>query len=95
MMAQATILCSPLRIRTLVRTRYVVRRRALLIVYLRLNHIPRVKGQHHEPIDEEEVQNAHRKAYEQGSGQSMSASSMGSAAALQVRIPTSVSWVHY
>ena len=58
-----------------------------IIVYLRLNHIPRVKGQHHEPIDEEEVKDAHRQAYEQGAGQSMSASAMGSAAALQVRIP--------
>ena len=56
-------------------------------MYLRLNHIPRVKGQHHEPIDEEEVKDAHRQAYEQGAGQSMSASAMGSAAALQVRIP--------
>ena len=65
-----------------------VRREVLrIIVYLRLNHIPRVKGQHHEPVDEEEVQNAHRQAYEQGAGQSMSASAMGSAAALQVRIP--------
>ena len=85
MMAQATVLCSPLRIRTLVRTRYVVRC-PRIIVYLRLNHIPRVKGQHHEPVDEEEVKDAHRQAYEQGAGQSMSASAMGSAAALQVRI---------
>ena len=65
-----------------------VRREVLrIIVYLRLNYTPRVKGEHHEPIDEEEVQNAHRQAYEQGAGQSMSASAMGSAAALQVRIP--------
>jgi hypothetical protein len=86
-MAQGTILCSPLRIRTLARTRYVVRCRALLCIYdLTIFHD--FKSQHHEPIDEDEVQNAHRKAYEQDSAESMSASSMGSAAALQVRIPT-------
>jgi hypothetical protein len=87
-MAQGTILCSPLRIRTLARTRYVVRCRALLLCIYDLTISCDLKSQHHEPIDEDEVQNAHRKAYEQDSAEGMSASSMGSAAALQVRIPT-------
>jgi hypothetical protein len=86
-MAQGTILCSPLRIRTLARTRYVVRCRTLLYIY-DLTVFRDLKSQHHEPIDEDEVQNAHRQAYEQDSAEGMSASSMGSAAALQVRIPT-------
>lgn len=71
-----------------------VRRDVLrIIVNLRLIHIPRIKTQYHEPLDEDAVQNAHRQAYEQGSGQNLSASSMGSAAALQVHI-LALNWLH-
>ena len=61
-----------------------------IIVYLRLIYI---QTQHHVPVNEGEVQDAHRQAYEEGSGKSMSASSMGSAAALQVRMPA-LNWMH-
>ncbi|KAH9858019.1 hypothetical protein C2E23DRAFT_919830 [Lenzites betulinus] len=44
----------------------------------------KASGEHEQPIDEEHVVNAHRQAYEQGSGGSLSANSMGGAAALQV-----------
>ncbi|EJD03593.1 uncharacterized protein FOMMEDRAFT_120741 [Fomitiporia mediterranea MF3/22] len=40
-------------------------------------------GSKHEPVDEEGVTSAHQKVYEHGSGSSMSADSLGSAAALQ------------
>nr|BCB28861.1 beta-flanking protein [Mycoleptodonoides aitchisonii] len=45
-----------------------------------LNHN---KEEHERPINEEHVQDAHRQAYQEGSASSLSASSMGSAAALQ------------
>ncbi|PIL31769.1 hypothetical protein GSI_06473 [Ganoderma sinense ZZ0214-1] len=42
------------------------------------------KDEHERPIDEESVQHAHRKAYQEDSAGSLPASSLGSAAALQV-----------
>ncbi|KAH9927427.1 uncharacterized protein BXZ73DRAFT_90710 [Epithele typhae] len=42
------------------------------------------KEEHEKPIDEEHVQHAHRQAYEEGSAGSLSAGSMGSAAAMQI-----------
>ena len=42
-----------------------------------------MKSSHKEPINEEHVADAHQQAYEKGSAGSLSASSMGSAAALQ------------
>jgi len=47
------------------------------------SYINQNKSQHQVPVDEEQVQNAHRQAYEEGSGSNLSASSLGSAAALQ------------
>jgi len=49
-----------------------------------LAHISSNPSKHHEPIDEDEATEAHRKVYNQGSTEGLSASSMGSAAALQV-----------
>ncbi|KAI0652023.1 hypothetical protein C8Q79DRAFT_922607 [Trametes meyenii] len=49
-----------------------------------LNFIKQNKVEHEQPIDEEGVQHAHRKAYEEGSANSLPAGSLGSAAALQV-----------
>ncbi|KAI0308164.1 hypothetical protein B0F90DRAFT_1680642 [Multifurca ochricompacta] len=49
-----------------------------------LSFIDQHKGQHHDPIDEGAVQESHRKAYDEGSGRDLPASSLGSAAALQV-----------
>ncbi|KAI0361432.1 hypothetical protein OH77DRAFT_1500769 [Trametes cingulata] len=49
-----------------------------------LSFIKQNKGEHEQPIDEEGVQHAHRKAYEEGSASSLSAGSLGSAAAMQV-----------
>lgn len=43
------------------------------------------QGQHNEPVDEEGVQKAHNVAYGEGNASSLGASSLGSAAALQVR----------
>ncbi|KAJ3823293.1 beta-flanking protein [Lentinula raphanica] len=40
--------------------------------------------EHEEPIDEEHVTNSHKEAYERGNAGSLSAGSMGSAAALQI-----------
>lgn len=45
---------------------------------------PSDQEEHERPIDEEDVQRAHRKAYNEGSPGSLNASSLGSAAALQV-----------
>lgn len=42
---------------------------------------------HEEPVDEEDVQAAHRQAYRDGDAGSLSAGSLGSAAALQVCTP--------
>ncbi|KAG5353671.1 hypothetical protein C0989_003808 [Termitomyces sp. Mn162] len=42
------------------------------------------KDDHEKPIDEDEVTNAHRKAYDEGNTSGLSASSLGGAAALQV-----------
>ncbi|KAI0068142.1 hypothetical protein BV25DRAFT_1867189 [Artomyces pyxidatus] len=42
------------------------------------------KSQHGEPVDEAAVQDSHQKAYHQGAAGDLDASSMGSAAALQV-----------
>jgi len=47
------------------------------------SYISQNQGQHQDPVDEDAVQDAHRKAYEEGSGQQLPASSLGSAAALQ------------
>jgi hypothetical protein len=43
-----------------------------------------IQDQHHAPIDEQHVQDSHQRAYAQGGAGDLSASSMGSAAALQV-----------
>lgn len=45
----------------------------------------RLQSQQDEPVDEEGVQRAHNVAYGQGNASSLGASSLGSAAALQVR----------
>ena len=42
---------------------------------------------HEEPVDEEDVQAAHNKAYRDKDASSLSAGSLGSAAALQVCTP--------
>jgi len=47
------------------------------------SYVTQNQSQHQVPVDEEAVQDAHREAYEKGSGQNLSASSLGSAAALQ------------
>ncbi|KAL1951521.1 hypothetical protein VTO73DRAFT_670 [Trametes versicolor] len=49
-----------------------------------LGFIKSNKSEHEQPIDEEGVQHAHRKAYEEDSAGSLSAGSLGSAAAMQV-----------
>ncbi|KAI0673309.1 hypothetical protein C8Q78DRAFT_1016545 [Trametes maxima] len=49
-----------------------------------LSFIKQNKGEHEQPIDEADVQHAHRKAYEEDSANSLNAGSLGSAAALQV-----------
>ncbi|KAI0324465.1 hypothetical protein GY45DRAFT_1331523 [Cubamyces sp. BRFM 1775] len=49
-----------------------------------LSFVKQNKTEHEQPIDEEDVQHAHRKAYEEGSASSLSAGSIGSAAAMQV-----------
>jgi len=41
------------------------------------------QDQHHQPVDEDDVQNAHKQAYQEGGAGNLSASGMGSAAALQ------------
>jgi hypothetical protein len=46
-----------------------------------------VQNQHNDAIDEEAVQDAHHQAYERGAGGNLPASSLGSAAALQVCLP--------
>lgn len=53
---------------------------------LTIDYSPRGTSQseHDQPIDEEGVQHAHRKAYEEDSAGSLSAGSLGSAAAMQV-----------
>ncbi|KAF8078873.1 hypothetical protein FPV67DRAFT_1466728 [Lyophyllum atratum] len=42
------------------------------------------KNEHEQPLDEEHVTKAHEKAYAEGNASALSASSMGSAAALQI-----------
>ncbi|KAH9065786.1 hypothetical protein EDB87DRAFT_888405 [Lactarius vividus] len=49
-----------------------------------LSYVHDNKGQHHDDIDEHEVQEAHRKVYEDNSDKDLPASSLGSAAALEV-----------
>ncbi|KAM5533417.1 hypothetical protein V8D89_012914 [Ganoderma adspersum] len=49
-----------------------------------LGFLKQNKDEHERPIDEESVQHAHRKAYQEDSAGSLPASSLGSAAALQV-----------
>ncbi|OBZ79509.1 hypothetical protein A0H81_01195 [Grifola frondosa] len=49
-----------------------------------LGYVKQNRDEHERPVDEEHVQNAHRKAYQEGSAGDLSASSMGSAAAMQV-----------
>ncbi|KAK0465620.1 uncharacterized protein EV420DRAFT_1637744 [Desarmillaria tabescens] len=48
-----------------------------------LSFVKQNVGEHNQPIDEDHVTNAHKKAYEEGSASSLSANSLGSAAALQ------------
>ncbi|PBL00542.1 beta-flanking protein [Armillaria gallica] len=48
-----------------------------------LSFVKQNAGEHNQPIDEDHVTNAHKKAYEEGSASSLSANSLGSAAALQ------------
>ncbi|KAI6047945.1 beta-flanking protein [Pisolithus marmoratus] len=48
-----------------------------------LNHVRGRRDEHEEPVDEESVRRDHDRAYNQGSASDLSASSMGSAAALQ------------
>jgi len=48
-----------------------------------LAHVQQNAGQHSQPVDEDAVQDAHRQAYEEGSGGNLPAASLGSAAALQ------------
>nr|BDS00038.1 beta-flanking protein [Mycoleptodonoides aitchisonii] len=50
----------------------------------RINPNYDAQEEHERPINEEHVQDAHRQAYQEGSASSLSAGSMGSAAALQV-----------
>ncbi|KAI9460542.1 hypothetical protein BJY52DRAFT_260735 [Lactarius psammicola] len=49
-----------------------------------LSFVGQNKGQHQDPLDEDEVQEAHRKVYEDKSEKDLPASSLGSAAALEV-----------
>ncbi|KAI0275023.1 hypothetical protein BC834DRAFT_921195 [Gloeopeniophorella convolvens] len=49
-----------------------------------LSFVNNNKSQHNEPVDEDDVQDSHRKAYQEDSAGALPASSMGSAAALQV-----------
>ncbi|KAH9968606.1 hypothetical protein BC827DRAFT_266726 [Russula dissimulans] len=49
-----------------------------------LSFVHQNPDQHGHPIDEEAVQQAHRQAYEEGNARGLPASSLGSAAALQV-----------
>jgi hypothetical protein len=49
-----------------------------------LKHLNKNQHEHNEPVDEEEVQESHRQAYSKGSAGSLSAGSMGGAAAMQV-----------
>ncbi|KAI1781634.1 hypothetical protein LXA43DRAFT_1069955 [Ganoderma leucocontextum] len=49
-----------------------------------LGFLKQNKDEHERPIDEESVQHAHQKAYQEESASSLPASSLGSAAALQV-----------
>ncbi|KIM70210.1 hypothetical protein SCLCIDRAFT_512871 [Scleroderma citrinum Foug A] len=48
-----------------------------------MRHVQGRRDEHEQPIDEGAVQDAHNRAYNQGSGGSLSASSLGSAAAMQ------------
>ncbi|KAG7452343.1 uncharacterized protein BT62DRAFT_916019 [Guyanagaster necrorhizus] len=48
-----------------------------------LSFVKQNVGEHNQPIDEDHVTNAHRKAYQEGSASSLSANSLGGAAALQ------------
>ncbi|KAK0456014.1 hypothetical protein EV421DRAFT_20548 [Armillaria borealis] len=48
-----------------------------------LSFVKQNVGEHNQPIDEDHVTNAHKKAYEEDSASSLSANSLGSAAALQ------------
>ncbi|KAI1783069.1 hypothetical protein LXA43DRAFT_1048079 [Ganoderma leucocontextum] len=49
-----------------------------------LGFLKQNKDEHERPVDEESVQHAHRQAYQEDSAGSLPASSLGSAAALQV-----------
>ncbi|KAJ3909434.1 beta-flanking protein [Lentinula edodes] len=49
-----------------------------------MNYVKSNTQEHEEPIDEEHVTNSHQEAYERGNAGSLSAGSMGSAAALQI-----------
>jgi hypothetical protein len=87
--APATVLCSPPPSRSSTRTRWVTprpERRSAPPCHFRLNVDSGVQDQHHEAIDEDAVQDAHHQVYEKGSGGNLPASSLGSAAALQVRL---------
>jgi len=49
-----------------------------------LGYLNQNQSQHTQPIDEQQVQNAHAEAYEKGNASSLDANSLGSAAAMQV-----------
>ncbi|KAL4070600.1 beta-flanking protein [Scleroderma citrinum] len=49
-----------------------------------MNFVQGRPNEHEEPIDENQVRDAHNRAYNQGSASSLSANSLGSAAAMQV-----------
>ncbi|EGO31282.1 beta-flanking protein [Serpula lacrymans var. lacrymans S7.9] len=49
-----------------------------------MNHVNSNRAQHEHPVDEDEVQNAHRQAYREGGASGLSAGSMGGAAAMQI-----------
>lgn len=52
-----------------------------------------MQHQHTEPVDEQGVQDAHNQAYSQGNAGSLGASSMGAAAAMQVRHDAYSCWM--
>ncbi|KAF5389562.1 hypothetical protein D9757_004120 [Collybiopsis confluens] len=49
-----------------------------------MNHVKGNSQEHEDPINEEEVTNSHKEAYERGNGGSLDAGSMGGAAAIQI-----------
>jgi len=49
-----------------------------------LSYVNQNKHEHEQPVNEQHVQDAHRVAYQEGAAGDLSASSMGSAAAMQI-----------